>query len=100
MTNGALILLLLLSEGGLWGRGPGEGYLPKSWSALFLISVSHVGCWVLVVMCLYCTDCLLYLLVVVVGCWLSGIGCHALNVDCRVLLSVVVVGFWLFSVIG
>ncbi len=53
---------MLLSEGGLWGRGPGEGYLPTSWSALFLIFVSPfaIGCWASCVS----TDCLLYLLVV------------------------------------
>jgi hypothetical protein len=33
--------------------------------------------------------------VVIVGSWLSGVGCQMLTADCWMSLSVVVVGFWL-----
>jgi hypothetical protein len=71
---------------GLWGRGPGEGYLPTSWSALFLLFVSPVGCWSCV-----SSECMLNLFVVDVCCWLSGVpvGCQVLNVDCREWLLLV-----------
>jgi hypothetical protein len=74
-----------------------KGYLLTSWSALFLMSVSPVGCWSCV-----SSEFMLYLFVVDVCCWLLGVpvDCQVLNVDCRKLLSVVVSGFWLFSVIG
>jgi len=45
-TNEATVLLLLLSEGGLWVGGPAEGSL-----LLFLKFLSPVGRWVLCVGC-------------------------------------------------
>ncbi len=83
---------------GLRGRGPGEVYWLTSWSALFFIfPLLAVGCWLSCVSTAY----LLYLLVVVFFCWLSGVavGCQVLNVDCRELLSKVVVGFWFLVIL-
>ncbi len=42
----------------------------------------------------------MYLLVVVLCCWLSGVGCQALIVDCRLSLSVIVVGSLLSGIGG
>jgi hypothetical protein len=97
VTNGALILLLLLSE---WDCGVGAqekcigiqaGLLYFSFFPFWLLGV---GCHVLVLLvCCICCWLLFF-------CWLSGVavGCQMLNMDCRNLLSVVVVDFELFGV--
>ncbi len=92
MTNEASVLSLLLSVGGLWVRGPVEGFL-----LLFLkFFLSPVGCWVL---CSGCkgvgVHCLLYL--PVVCCWLSGDGRWLSSADSR-LSGVTGVGSWLSTV--
>jgi hypothetical protein len=54
--------------------------------AVFDFRLLAVGCWVLFFFIVGCT-----LSVVVVYCWLLGVGCRVLIVDCMVSLSVVVV---------
>jgi hypothetical protein len=80
---------------GLRGRGPGEVYWLTSWSALFLMSESPVGCRSCVSF-----ECMLYLFVVDFCFWLSGVavGCQVLNMDCQKLLSVV--SGYLVSLVG
>ncbi len=90
------LLLILLSEGGgLWVVSTGKGLLLPTWSCcIFFLSVfncllSGVG-----------SGCQVFLSVLVVCCWLSGVGCRVLTVDFRVSWLVVAVGSWSSGVIS